>query len=179
MLPETTIAAFDDYLARQEAFFEAIIVGGTALALLGVVSRHTKGCDVLHPDIPERINRLARSFAEEQRRAGIPLSDEWFNNGPASLKRDLPEGWAERIQPASAGEALTLHTLGRLDLLRSKLFALCDRGVDLADCVALGPTADEIEMIRPWLELGDANPQWPDHVREVLVDLKERVTDGL
>ena len=37
------------------------------------------------------------------------------------------------------GEAIELHTLGRSNLLKAKVFALCDRGFDLPDCVALNP----------------------------------------
>ena len=51
-----------------------------------------------------------------------------------------------------AGRAIQLCSRGRDDLLRTKLFALCDRCLDLADCVALAPI---------WLEEQDLNPNWP------------------
>jgi hypothetical protein len=56
-----------------------------------------------------------------------------------------------------------------LDLVcqNAKLFALCDRGIDIGDCIALAPTA----TVLPWLELQDANPDWPAHVRVTLTDL--------
>jgi hypothetical protein len=179
MIPQTFIAEFDAFMASRRASFEAVIVGSTALALLGVFTRHTKDCDVLEPVIPEGIQLLARQFAEEQRQKGSPISDDWLNNGPASLVRDLPEGWRKRLQLVFTGKALKLHTLGRIDLLRSKLFALCDRGVDLGDCVALSPTPEEIEEIRPWIEHLDGNPDWPDHVRRTLEDLKGRLSHGI
>ncbi len=115
MIPTDTIEAFDTFLNEHGINFECVVVGGAALGLLGIISRHTK----------------------------------------------------------------TIHTLGRLDLLRSKLFALCDRGIDIPDCVALAPTDDEIKIIRPWLEQRDAHPHWPDHVRATLEDLQERLADGI
>ena len=61
----------------------------------------------------------------------------------------------------------------------SKLFALCDRGIDLPDCVALAPTAAELREVLPWLEQRDANADWPAHVRDVLADMERRLGHGL
>jgi hypothetical protein len=91
----------------------------------------------------------------------------------------LPVGWRERVQRIFEGRALVLSTLGRPDLLKSKLFALCDRGTDLPDCVALAPTAEELEECVPWLELQDGNDEWPAHVRATLADLARRLDHGV
>ncbi len=56
------------------------------------------------------------------------------------------------------GAALTLRCLGREDPLRSRLFALCDRGIDLQQ---------------------DANPGWPAHVRATIGDVARRLGHGL
>ena len=66
-----------------------------------------------------------------------------------------------------------------MDLLRSKLFALCDRALDLPDCVALAPTPGELDAILPWLEERDGNPEWPTHVRAVLDDFARRLGHGV
>jgi len=79
---------------------------------------------------------------------------------------------------AFAGHALTLRSLGRTDLIRSKLFALCDRGIDLPDCLALAPTDEELEEVEEWVAAQDANPDWPEHVRAVIADLKARLSRG-
>ena len=76
MDPPTTIAAFDAFLARRELSFEAVVVGGTALGLLGIVSRPTRDCDVLHPRVPDAIQKAAREFATEVRRSGEVLGDD-------------------------------------------------------------------------------------------------------
>ena len=128
---QTTIPAFDAWLAARGLRFEAIVVGGAALNMLGVVQRETKDCDVIVPMIPEVIRQAAAEFAEHQsRQEGPGLAVEWINNGPASMVPILRAGWRERLTPVYRGEALLLDTLDRVDLLGTKLFALCDRGLD-------------------------------------------------
>lgn len=179
MDPRTTIQAFDAFLARRGLALDVVIVGGTALGLLGLISRPTRDCDVLYPRVPESIRQAAQEFALECRHAGEALADDWLNDGPASLVDDLPEGWDARLQIAYRGQAVTLRTLGRLDLLRSKLFALCDRAIDLPDRLALCPSKAELVELMPWLEARDANPDWPAHVRATIVDLGRRLDHGV
>jgi hypothetical protein len=63
--------------------------------------------------------------------------------------------------------------------LKTKLFALCDRGTDLGDCLALAPSADELDEAEPWVKEQDANPLWLDHVRATLDDLRRRLGHGV
>ena len=154
-------------------------IGGVAMALLGVVSRQTRDCDVLDPQIPRAIVDAARDFAADARRRGEVLHDDWFNNGPSSLSDLLPDGWRDRAQTVFSGKALTLGCLGRSDLLRSKLFALCDRALDLPDCIAMAPTPEELEEVLPWVTRQDLNPDWPDHVRATFADLGRRLGHAL
>jgi hypothetical protein len=95
------------------------------------------------------------------------------------LTEVLPEGWRLRAQPLFKGTALVLDTLGRADLLKTKLFALCDRGTDLPDCVAMAPTATELAEALPWVAFQDANPDWPAHVEATINDLKKRLGHGV
>jgi hypothetical protein len=173
------LEAFDRYLADRRLRLDAVVIGGAALNLLGVIARATKDCDILDPPLPPSIVEAARSFAAELRRRGEGLQDDWLNNGPASRAAVLPPGWRDRLQPAFSGVAIQLRCLGREDLLRSKLFALCDRGFDLGDCLALAPTAEELRAILPWLEQQDGHPGWPAHVRATLADLGRRLGHGV
>ncbi len=173
------LAAFDQFLAGRGLELEAVVVGGTALNLLGVVSRPTRDCDILHPTLSPPVKAAAHEFAADIRTRGELLSDDWLNNGPAELVSTLTPGWQDRLVPAFAGAALRLRTLGRADFIAVKLFALCDRGIDLPDCVALAPTSDELAAVRPWLEAQDAHPGWPDHVRSTLADLERKLGRGL
>ncbi|MCP4674356.1 MAG: hypothetical protein GY854_02325 [Deltaproteobacteria bacterium] len=164
---------------ERDLSFEAVVIGGTALGLLGIISRQTRDCDILHPQLPDAILVAAKDFAETRHRNDDLLDDNWLNNGPSSLAEVLPSGWLDRLQIAYKGKAITLHCLGREDLLRSKLFALCDRGIDLQDCLALFPTKAELDKIKPWLEAQDANPDWPAHARSTLDDLLKRLGHGV
>ena len=127
-------------------YLDAVVIGGAALNLIGVVSRPTKDRDILY-------SRLTAAIAE----AGRVI-------GPASLADQLPSGWKRRLEAVFTGEAIVLRWLKGEDLLRSKLFALCDRGIDLGDCPALAPTTAELATILPWLEQQDINPDWAAHV---------------
>ncbi len=175
MLPRPTIEAFDTWLERHSLQLEAIVIGGAALGLLGVTDRQTRDVDVLHPRLPDKVALAARAFAAHMRSQGLALADDWFNNGPMQVADVLPNGWQRRLQVIFEGRALRLLTLGRTDLLKTKLFALCDRGTDLSDCLALAPNADEVDDAETWVIEQDTNPLWPNHVRATLEDLRRRL----
>jgi hypothetical protein len=179
MLPRPTIEAFDAHLLGAGLRLEAVVIGGSALALLGVITRPTRDFDILAPDLPKEIAEAAQTFARGQRAIGIDLGDDWLNNGPSQLASALPSGWTHRVQPAFSGQALVLTTLGRADLLKTKLFALCDRGTDLRDCLALAPSAAELAEALPWVGFQDANPDWPAHVAATFADLQRRLGHGV
>ena len=179
MNPRETLSAFDQFLADRALRLDAVVIGGAALNLLGVVSRPTKDCDILYPQLPAAIAEAARAFAAELRGRGQVLADDWLNNGPASLADQLPSRWQRRLQTVFNGQAIVLRSLGREDLLRAKVFALCDRGIDLSDCLALAPTTAELAAILPWLEQQDINPDWPAHVRATMEDLGRRLGHGV
>lgn len=175
MLPRPTIEAFDRHLVALGLRLEAVVIGGSALALLGVTTRQTRDFDILAPVLPREIAEAAREFARAQRRLGVDLMDDWLNNGPMQVGNVLPKDWPLRTRPAFEGRALVLTTLGRGDLLKTKLFALCDRGIDLSDCIALAPTLAELDDAVIWLVEQDANSDWPAHVRATVVDLSRRL----
>lgn len=177
MRPVEQLREFDAFLAARGQRFDAVVVGGAALALLGVTDRETRDCDVLDPDIPDEVLAAAKDFAAAQRANGTTLDESWLNNGPKDLKRTLPDGWATRLQPAYSGTALHLQTLGRRDLLATKLFAMCDRETDADDCRRLAPTRAEVEDLRAWLHEQDANEAWPAHVDQRLERLLREIGD--
>lgn len=79
MLPRPSIEAFDSHLGALGLRLEAIVIGGSALALLGVTTRQTRDVDILTPVLPREIAEAAREFARAQRRLGIDLMDDWLN----------------------------------------------------------------------------------------------------
>lgn len=176
---QAILTGFDNDLAKRGLRLEAVVIGGAALNLLGVVSRTTRDVDVLDPALAAEILAAASDFATSLRAEGEILRDDWLNNGPSSLVDDLPSGWRERVVPAFAGSAIVLMSLGRSDLLCTKLFALCDRGEDLEDCIALAPSPAELSEAIPWLVARDANALWPAHVRATISDLEGRLGRGI
>ena len=81
---------FDLFLAKKGLIFEGIVIGGAALILLDVVSRTTKDCDVLDPNIPAEVKSASVEFAAQCARRGTDLDPDWLNNGPQSLVEQLP-----------------------------------------------------------------------------------------
>lgn len=179
MKPTEIIPLFDTFLDGRGLKLEAIVTGGAALALLGIINRETRDCDLIAPELSVEVQAASVAFAEALRQSGEILRDDWLNNGPASLGELLPMGWRDRLQPVYQGRALRLWTLGRLELLLSKLFALCDRGLDMGDCLALCPSPDELAQVEAWIVDQDLHPDWPAHVRETLQDLAGRLGHGL
>jgi len=178
MRPLETLTAFDHFLAESGLFLDAVIVGGTALSLIGVISRPTRDCDVLYPALSSELRAAAASFAKQIRAMGGALDDNWLNDTAALVAHTLPPGWMERLHEIFRGRAITLRSLGRIEILMTKLYALCDRGIDLPDCVALAPTPTELDQILPWLRQQDLHPEWPGHVERILNDLRRRLADA-
>lgn len=157
---------FEIFLAKKGLLFEAVIIGGAAMQFLGLTERVTKDCDVLSPKITPDLKEASMDFAKEH-----GLSEDWLNNGPESLIRDLPSGWQENLVSLYEGKNLKLFTLSRLDFVRSKLFAFVDRGIDLEDLKGLKPTRSEIDQVKDWLKERDGNPDWPQYVEIRLGEL--------
>lgn len=175
----TLLPRFDAFLAARSRRLDAVVTGGAALALLGIISRETRECDLLEPELSEELQEAARAFAADLRAQGETLRDDWLNTGPAALGRLLPDGWRGRLQLAFRGEVIELWCLGRSELLLAKLWALCDRGLDLGDCVALAPDPLELTQAEAWISVQDLHPDWPAHVHATLRALAERLGHGL
>ncbi len=174
MKVKEVIGKFDKYLQQIGLEFSFIAIGGAALIVMDILTRETKDIDCIDPEIIEEVKEAAREFAENNLDLNLD-SENWLNNGPILIIKNLPEGWRLRVQEIYKGAAITMMTLGREDLLKTKLFALVDRGIDLKDCLALNPTEDELVNSIAWVTEQDANPNWPEHVENVLEDLKGRL----
>ena len=169
------ILKFDDYLHEHNLKFSSIIIGGSALIVLGVIDRSTQDVDCLFPIIPSDIKEASIAFAKKQNKKEIVIKEDWLNNGPEDLARDLPKGWQVRTQTIFKGKAIHLETLGRNDLLLSKLFAYVDRQQDLDDCIALRPTEKELSDSINWLVARDTNDKWESHVRKSIQLLAKKL----
>lgn len=179
MKPADLIPQFDAFLAERGLALEGIAVGGAALALLGLINRETRDFDLLDPPLAAEVQEASQVFAASIRASGEILGPDWLNNGPAALGALLPDGWKERLQPLYQGKAVRLWTLASQDLLLTKVFALCDRGLDLGDCLAMRPKPEELAWAVAWVAAQDLNPDWPAHVHATLKDLGVRLGHDL
>ncbi len=167
-----TVEKFDYFLEKKSLHFEAVIIGGAALSILDIISRETKDIDLIDPKIPDEIKEASILFALEN--PALHLDPyEWVNNGPIALIQELPVNWKKNIVLAFKGKSLTLYTLGRTDLLRSKLFAFADRDIDYNDCIALKPTLVELNECYSWVLDRDTSELWPKRVDEIFHVLKK------
>lgn len=168
--PKEIIPKFDEYMTSKGLTFEAVAIGGSALAILDIVHRSTRDVDLLELEIPDSIQKAAKEFA-----ANHNLSEHWLNAGPSDLLQYLPKSWREHVQPLYSGTSLKLKTLGRIDLLRTKFWAMCDRMRDIEDIIAMNPSVEELAIAIEWVKPLDGNPGWINHVDTVADALKKRL----
>jgi hypothetical protein len=143
------------------ARLELCVIGGAALAVLGLVDRPTKDIDVValgdassgalvvrkSKPLPEALVVAVRAVATQY---GIEVS--WLNAGPGDLLDwGLPAGFEERLQAIDYGRALRVHYAGRLDQICFKAYAAADvAGRHLTDLITLAPTPAEMDLALRW-----------------------------
>jgi hypothetical protein len=97
------IAAFDAYLEACGLHFDAVVIGGAALNLLGVVSRLTKDCDILFPEIPAEIAQASQTFACEVRGMAATLAANGSIMGRLRCKDSFPQDGKIAFKPHFQG----------------------------------------------------------------------------
>jgi hypothetical protein len=150
-----------------------ILCGGGALLVLDIIDRRTRDMDVITPQIDPVLDMAAKKVAQH-----FGLSEEWLNNGPASLARDLTVGWEQRAVVIYEGSCLEVKALGRGDLVASKMFAFCDREDDLIDLLKMRPTGEELDSIYDWVLARDASALWPNRVQDCFRRLRKALGHG-
>jgi hypothetical protein len=145
-----------------------VVCGGAAMGLQGLGHRPTRDVDVLgfwdtavlnvvgietFPD--ELLACIDRVVANHPELAG--MGRNWVNLGPRALVGvGLPKGFADRLYELRVGKKLTLHLLGRQDLVALKLYAAADdqgprQDIHFADLRGLAPKFDELDRALDWL----------------------------
>jgi hypothetical protein len=157
------LSALADQLGSAGATYDLVVVGGSALLALGLISRPTQDVDVvaltgarglLSADpLPDALiqarDRVARDFA-------LPLT--WLNSGPtALLDFGLPDGFEGRVSIRDYGPSLRVRFASRFDQVHLKLYALVDQGPGKheADLRALDPTPKELLAAALWSRTHD------------------------
>ena len=168
------LGALADQLRALGSHVEIVVIGGSALTALGLVSRATRDVDllaiaengVLRPAEPLPHVLLAARAAVA---ADFGLAENWLNAGPTDLlKWGLPEGFMSRVVTRSYKTALVVHFASRLDQIHFKLFAMVDQGGGRheTDLRALDPSRSELAAAARWSITQDPSPGY----RLVLVD---------
>ncbi len=168
--PLTIFRALDAELMKAKQRRELVICGGAALIALGIVSRETRDVDVLLPELDDILEDAARKIAPS-----FELKQGWLNNGPRDLIKDLPKNWQSNCTNVFQGAYLNVLSIGREDLIRSKLFAACDRPEHFSDLIALEPSQDELAMAKAWTLERDTSDIWPKVVEECVAALRRRL----
>lgn len=173
---DTILGALGEQLRALGSRQEIVVIGGSALTALGLVSRATKDVDLVAvaegrelrsaDPLPEALrearDRVARDF---------DLDPNWLNAGPTDLlKWGLPEGFINRIVTRRYGEALTVYFASRFDQIHFKLFAMVDQagGRHEADLRALQPSSQELITAARWSVTQDPSPGYRMVLKEAL-----------
>ncbi len=181
------LAAFlEDTHAEPESF---VLIGGSALLALGLVSRTTREVDITagvdsqqglidSRPMSDALKSAALSVARE-----LDLDERWLNTGPTDqVLAGFPDGFLERLTPRIYGPCLTIFLPDRYDLIHLKLFAAVDQGMGrhVRDLEAINPTDEEILAAARWVLTQDAGEVFPALVRDVLKQMgHERISTQL
>lgn len=150
MITRDLLVDFGALLEERNLSIEVTAAGGAALHLLEITTRNTVDLDVVDPQsIPTPVLLAAMDFAHDKSRG---LDVGWLNSAASIFTNKLPKGWQDRATIALETPGLCVRTLAREDLLKLKTYALCQRGQDLQDCVALRPSPEELEETLSWLK---------------------------
>jgi hypothetical protein len=180
---EEALRRLGELLEVRGQRYHIVVIGGSAVNLLGVRSRATTDVDILAfagpdargvlrlrpPDepLPEPLSTAAQTVARD-----LGLDPHWLNTGPASQWRTgLPPGLESRVWWRDYGN-LSVGIADRRDLVFFKLYAAADdRGpesVHFQDLAALTPTDQELEAAAAWVRGQDPSPDFSQRVSQVI-----------
>jgi len=156
---ERLLAALGEQLTAAGETYELVVIGGSGLLVLGEIERSTRDVDLVAlrsgqelegaKPLPDPLQRAADLVARD-----FGLGRGWLNGGPTSLLDfGLPEGFLERLDSRSYGEALTIHYASRYDQIHFKLYAMVDEGgpgKHEQDLQALAPSKEELLAAGRW-----------------------------
>lgn len=174
---DQVLSALGEQLAEPAAAGqELIVIGGSALLVLGFVDRPTRDVDVLavvEMGVLHSASPLPHALKEAKDRVGrdFGLDADWLNPGPTDLLQwGLPEGLMDRVSSRHYGPALIIHFVGRLDQIHFKLYAMVDQGGGRheADLRVLRPTREELKAAARWSITHDPSPGFRTMLIEAL-----------
>ena len=176
---ETLLQAVGEQLAAAGERFDIVVVGGSALLVLGLTRRPTGDVDLvalMQDDAVTPADPLPDALAESSRLVArdFDLPENWLNGGPTSLLDfGLPERFMERCEIRDYGGALTVRFASRLDQIHLKLYAMVDRGPGRheQDLRALEPAREELIAAARWTRSHDPSEGYLGELRSALAHL--------
>ena len=199
----SSVATFITALTRIAELLEAegealaiVVLGGTALNLLGVVDRVTRDvdivafgippdgrppCDIAPPTVPlpAALLRAADTVGGD---LGLPA--DWLNAESAlQWSQGLPPGLAGRVHWRRYGAGgvggLWVGLVDPYDLTFFKLFAAVDdattRSRHFRDLLALQPDATTLTAAAHWVRGQDASPAFADVLDHMVAHLRREL----
>jgi Nucleotidyltransferase of unknown function (DUF6036) len=181
---DTLLSALGEQLVLLGQSYSIVVVGGSALLALGLVSRPTRDVDVVAllddgslvsaKPLPEGLLQAAGIVAGD-----FNLPQGWLNDGPAALADfGLPDDFLRRAVRRDYSDALRVLFASREDQIHLKLYAVVDQGPGrhLVDLEGLAPTESELLQAARWTRTHDASEGFRDVLVKVLDHLG--VSDG-
>lgn len=173
---DTILGALGEQLQALGSRQEIVVIGGSALTALGLVSRATRDVDLVAIAEGRELrsaNPLPEALMEARDRVArdFDLDPNWLNAGPADLlKWGLPDGFINRIVIRRYGGALAVYFASRFDQIHFKLFAMVDQagGRHEADLRALLPSRQELIAAARWSMTQDPSPGYRMVLKEAL-----------
>jgi hypothetical protein len=173
---EQLLAALSEQLAARGESHTIVVIGGSALIVLGFVSRSTRDVDVVAllegeelisaDPLPAGLLAAAELVSDD---FGLP--ERWLNSGPTTLLDfGLPAGFLDRAERRNYGPALEVIFASRLDQVHFKLYAVVDQGGGrhFDDLQALSPTEAELHGAATWSETHDNSAGYREVLDKVL-----------
>ena len=185
---EGALELLGEYLAFAKAEpVHLLVVGGSALAATGLISRATYDLDVFaRRGLVDKEILEARPLpdsllgAAEKVAAELKLRGDWINANVSLFAlplEDYPGDFLSDLEERDYGSHLSITFLGRAGLIYLKFHAAIDpqrrrRAVDLEDLRKLNPNQSEIRRTFAWLRSCDlvtsANEEEAHEVLEAL-----------
>jgi hypothetical protein len=176
---EAALAALEEQLGSMGAYFELVLIGGSALLSLGLIERATRDVDLValrtgssltqaNP-LPAQLVNAALKVARD-----LDVPADWLNPGPSMLAEfGLPPGFLERAERRVIGSSLTVDLAGRLDQIHFKLDAMVDQGAGRheRDLLALSPSEHELVRAARWAVGHDPSDGFHAELLRVLTHL--------
>lgn len=178
-LLDQALETLGEVLEDRGLAYDLVVVGGSSLLLLGLVSRPTRDLDALAlvengeyvsaDPFPSPLESAIASVG-----LALGLSDDWLNSGPTELLRfGLPDGFRDRVDIRRYG-GLTVRVAERFDQVCFKLYATVDQGLGskhAADLRALRPTDNELIAAGRWSRTHDPSDGYRRVLTEILAEM--------